>query len=137
MNFVVTQGSVQVRQLNQLSDACVAKGGKPITQQLYPSSAETLLALSNGRGDAFLTAAPQGVYISRVNPKVELVKGDVPNVERAPAGIALEKGNAALRKAIALALASAIEDGSYKAILEEFGVANAAVPLALVMKSAE
>lgn len=137
MNFVVTQGSVQVRQLNQLSDACVAKGGKPITQQLYPSSAETLLALSNGRGDAFLTAAPQGVYISRVNPKVELVKGDVPNVERAPAGIALEKGNAALRKAIALALASAIEDGSYKAILDEFGVANAAVPLALVMKSAE
>jgi len=136
LTFVVTQGSVQVRQLTQLSDACVAKNAKPIIQQLYPSSAETLLAVANGRGDAFLTAAPQGVYISRVNSKVALVKGEVP-VERQPAGIALEKGNAGMRKAIALALVSAIEDGSYKAILEEFGVASSAVPVELVRKSAE
>jgi polar amino acid transport system substrate-binding protein len=137
LTFVVTQGSVQVRQLTQLSDACVARNAKPIVQQLYPSSAESLLAIANGRGDAFLTAAPQGVYISRVNPKVELVKGEVPNVERSPAGIALEKGNAAMRKAIALALVAAIEDGSYKAILEEFGVAGSAVPIEAVRKSAE
>jgi polar amino acid transport system substrate-binding protein len=137
LTFVVTQGSVQVSQLTQLSDACTTKGAKPIIQQLYPSSAETLLAIANGRGDAFLTAGPQGVYISRINTKVALVKGEVPNVQRQPAGIALEKGNAAMRKAIALALASAIEDGSYKAILEEFGVASSAVPIELVRKAAE
>jgi polar amino acid transport system substrate-binding protein len=137
MTFVVTQGSVQVRQLTQLSDACVARNAKPITQQLYPSSAESLLAIANGRGDAFLTAAPQGVYISRINAKIALVKGEVPNVERQPAGIALEKGNAGMRKAIALALASAIEDGSYKAILEEFGVAGSGVPIDVVRKAAE
>lgn len=135
MTFVVTQGSVQVRQLNQLSEACVKKGDKPIVQQLYPSSAESLLAVSNGRGDAFLTAAPQGVYISRVNKKVELIPGDVPNVERQPAGIAMEKGNAAMRKAISLALASAIEDGSYQAILKEFAVENSAVPIEDVRKA--
>ena len=89
------------------------------------------------RGDAFLTAGPQGVYISRVNPKVALVKGEVPNVQRQPAGIALEKGNAALRKAIALALVSAMEDGSYKAILDEFGVASSAVSIDLVRKAVE
>ena len=137
MTFVVTQGSVQVRQLNQLTEACTKKGDKPIVQQLYPSSAESLLAISNGRGDAFLTAAPQGVYISRVNKKVELVPGDVPNVERQPAGIALEKGNAAMRKAIALALASAIEDGSYKAILKEFAVENSAVTIEEVRKAGD
>lgn len=136
LTFVVTQGSVQVSQLQKISDVCVAKNAKPIIQQLYPSSAETLLAVANGRGDAFLTAAPQGVYISRVNAKVTLVKGDVP-VERQPAGIALEKGNAGMRKAIALALASAIEDGSYKAILEEFGVGSSAVSIELVRKAAE
>lgn len=137
LTFVVTQGSVQVSQLNQLSEACVAKNAKPIVQQLYPSSAETLLAIANGRGDAFLTAGPQGVYISRINAKVVLVKGDVPDVKRQPAGIALEKGNAAMRKAIALALVSAMEDGSYKAILEEFGVASSAVPIDLVRKAGE
>ena len=136
LTFVVTQGSVQVRQLNQLSEACVARNAKPIVQQLYPSSAETLLAVANGRGDAFLTASPQGVYISRINAKVALVKGDVA-VERQPAGIALEKGNTAMRKAIALALASAIQDGSYKAILDEFGVANSAVSIELVRKAGE
>jgi polar amino acid transport system substrate-binding protein len=137
MTFVVTQGSVQVRQLNQLTEACTKKGDKPIVQQLYPSSAESLLAISNGRGDAFLTAAPQGVYISRINKKVELVPGDVPNVERQPAGIAFEKGNAAMRKAIALALASAIEDGSYKAILKEFAVENSAVTIEEVRKAGD
>lgn len=137
LTFVVTQGSVQVSQLNQLSEACVGKNAKPIVQQLYPSSAETLLAIANGRGDAFLTAGPQGVYISRINTKVVLVKGDVPDVKRQPAGIALEKGNTAMRKAIALALASAMEDGSYKAILEEFGVASSAVPIELVRKAGE
>jgi polar amino acid transport system substrate-binding protein len=137
MTFVVTQGSYQVRQLQQLSDACVARGAQPITQQLYPSSAETLLAIANGRGDAFLTAAPQGIYISRINPKVELVKGEVPNLERSPAGIALEKGNASMRRAIALALASAIEDGSYKAILDQYGVPGGAVPIETVRKVAE
>ena len=137
MTFVVTQGSVQVRQLNQLTEACTKKGDKPIVQQLYPSSAESLLAIANGRGDAFLTAAPQGVYISRINKKVELVPGDVPNVERQPAGIAFEKGNTAMRKAIALALASAIEDGSYKAILKEFAVENSAVTIEEVRKAGD
>jgi hypothetical protein len=94
---VVTQGSVQVSQLTQLSDACSAKGAKPIIQQLYPSSAETLLAIANGRGDAFLTAGPQGVYISRINTKVALVKGEVPNVQRQPAGIARRRASGAAR----------------------------------------
>ena len=137
LTFVVTQGSIQVRQLGQLSDACVARKAQPIVQQLYPSSAESLLAIANGRGDAFLTAEPQGVYIARVNKKVVLVKGEVPGLEHAPAGIAVEKGNAAMRKAVVLALVSAIEDGSYKAILDEFGVGSAAVTADVVRKAAE
>jgi polar amino acid transport system substrate-binding protein len=137
LTFVVTQGSVQVRQLNQLSEICVANNGKPIAQELYPSSAETLLAVANGRGDAFLTAAPQGAYISRINPRVELMPGDVPNVERSPAGIVVAKGNLAMRKAVALALVSAIEDGSYKKLLDEYGVGSSAVSVETARKSAE
>jgi polar amino acid transport system substrate-binding protein len=137
MTFVVTQGSLQARQLTQMSAACVARNQREIAQTLYPNSADTLLALSNGRGDAFLTAAPQGVYLSRVNPRVELVPGEVPNTERFPAGIVIEKGNTGLRRAIALALVSAIEDGSYMRILEEFGVASSAVTADAVRPSAD
>jgi polar amino acid transport system substrate-binding protein len=136
MTFVVTQGSVQTRQLNQMSAACKARGQAEIVQQLYPSSADTLLALSNGRGDAFLTAAPQGVYISRINPRVTLVPGDVPDTERFPAGIMVEKGNVEMRRAVALALVSAIEDGSYLKVLEEFGVASSAVSAETVIQAA-
>jgi polar amino acid transport system substrate-binding protein len=136
MTFVVTQGSVQGRQLGQMSEACKARGQAEVVQQLYPSSADTLLALSNGRGDAFLTAAPQGVYISRINPRVTLVPGDVPDTERFPAGIMVEKGNTAMRRAVALALVSGIEDGSYLTILEEFGVASSAVSAETVTQSA-
>ena len=65
------------------------------------------------------------------------MKGEVPGLEHAPAGIAVEKGNAAMRKAVVLALVSAIEDGSYKAILDEFGVGSAAVTADVVRKAAE
>ena len=134
--FVVTQGSVQVTQLEEVSKACEARGAQPITQQLYPSSAETLLAVANGRGDAFLTAAPQAHYIASVNDKVEVIPGDV-NVSRAPAGIVVEKGNAAMRKAVGLALISAINDGSYQALLDEYGVGSGAVPVDTIRAAIE
>jgi hypothetical protein len=46
----------------------------------------------------------------------------------------VEKGNAPIRKAIALALLSAIEDGSYKALLDAYGVSSSGVPADLVRK---
>ena len=137
MTFVVTQGSVQVGQLEQLSAACVEKGAEPITQQLYPSSAETLLAVANGRGDAFLTARPQAAYITTVNDAVEFNPEDVPNVTRFPAGIVIEKGNAEMRKAVALALLSAIEDGSYQALLDDYDVGTGAISADTVREYAQ
>jgi polar amino acid transport system substrate-binding protein len=137
MTFDVTQGSFQVGLLNKLSDACVAKKQAPISQQSYPSAGDTLLAISNGRGDAFLTATPQGVYISRINSKVELMKGEVNDVERQKAGIVVQKDNVAMRKAIALALLGLMEDGTYKSILDEFGVAQSGISPDVVRKSIE
>ncbi|HEY4249624.1 MAG TPA: transporter substrate-binding domain-containing protein [Roseomonas sp.] len=137
MTFVVTQGSVQVSQLTRLSDACTARNQPAIPQITFSASADTLLALANGRGDAFLTAAPQGIYIARINPRVALIPGDVPGTERLPAGIVVQKGNQGLRRAIALALVSAIEDGSYRRILEENGVAGSAVTADEVRPSAQ
>lgn len=137
LTFDVTQGSFQVGLLNKLSDACVAAKKPPIAQQSYPSAGDTLLAISNGRGDAFLTATPQGVYITRTNAKVELMKGEVAGVERQRAGIVLQKGNAAMRKAVALALLSLMADGTYKSILDEFGVAQSGISPDIVRKSVE
>jgi polar amino acid transport system substrate-binding protein len=127
MTFVVTQGSAQLRELTRLSAECTARNAAEIALQVFPNSSDTLLALTNGRGDAFLTAMPQAIYIARVNARVQVVPGIVPNTERFPAGIIMEKGNAELRRAIALALISAIEDGSYQKILDEFGVTDSAV----------
>jgi polar amino acid transport system substrate-binding protein len=137
LTFDVTQGSFQIGLLNKLSDACVAAKQSPISQQAYPSAADTLLAISNGRGDAFMTATPQGVYISRINSKVELMKGEVNDVERQRAGIVVQKDNAPMRKAVALALLSLMEDGTYKSILDEFGVVQLGVGPDVVRKSAE
>jgi polar amino acid transport system substrate-binding protein len=137
LTFDVTQGSFQIGLLNKLSDACVAAKKPPIGQQAYPSAGETLLAISNGRGDAFLTATPQGVYITHTNAKVELMKGEVADVERQKAGIVVQKGNVAMRKAIAVALISLMEDGTYKSILDEFGVAQSGVGPDVVRKSIE
>lgn len=126
MEFVSTQGSVQTIQLEELSAKCVAEGKEPITQLLYPTSAETLLALSNGRGEAFLTAGEQAAYIASVNPKVEAHPGEL-DLPRELAGIALNKEAPEVRTAVGLALISAIEDGSYQALLDQYGVSTSGV----------
>ena len=124
--LVLTQGSAQVGAAERLSAACVKAGQQKIAFLLYPNSAETYLALANGRGDGFLTGKASGVYIAKGSDKLEMLSGMLEG-SATLSGIVIAKGNKALHEALRLALESAIQDGSYMAILKEFGVADGAV----------
>ena len=124
--LVLTQGSAQVGIAEGLSADCVKAGDKPIATLFYPSSADTYLALANGRGDGFLIGHASGVYIAKGNDKLGMAPGLLAG-RSSISGIVVAKGDAAMATALRLALESAIADGSYQKLLDKFGVPDGAV----------
>ena len=124
--LVVTQGSAQVGIAERLSAACVTAGRKEISFLSYPNSADTYLALANGRGDGFLNGRASGLNIAKTNPKLEMTGSALTDFSTV-SGIVIAKGNTALAEALRLALEAAVADGSYGKLLNEFGLAEAAL----------
>jgi len=126
--LVLTQGSAQVGIAEKLSAKCVAAGQKPIAFLMYPNSADTYLALANGRGDGFLIGKASGVYIAKGNDKLAMTDATLPDFLTI-SGIVVAKGNTAMLEALRLALESALADGSYRKILNDFGVPDGVLTL--------
>ncbi|MCB8878057.1 transporter substrate-binding domain-containing protein [Acidisoma silvae] len=135
-SLVITQGSAQVDMAKQLSAQCAAAGHAPIALIYFPDSAVTYLALSNGRGDGFLTARAVGVYIVQSSDKLAMASGTLAG-NLSMAGIVVSKGNAALEKALTLAIESAMDDGSYRKIMADFGVPEGAISKAQLRAPAQ
>lgn len=126
--LALTQGSSQVAIAQGLSEKCVKAGQKEISFLYYPNSADTYLAVANGRGDGFLTGKATGLYIAKHNDKLEMTESTLPETATI-AGIVVAKANTGLYDALRLALESAITDGSYRKILDEYGVAEGALTI--------
>jgi polar amino acid transport system substrate-binding protein len=126
--LALTQGSMQVSIAEGLSKKCTDAGKEPIKTLFFPDSADTYLAVANGRGDGFLSDIAVGVYTAKANPKLELAPGIVPTGANV-SGIVVKKGNEPLYRALELALESAVEDGSYASLLKEYGVPAGALTL--------
>jgi polar amino acid transport system substrate-binding protein len=137
VTLAVTQGSAQEQMIDSLSQKCVAAGKKEIAQEMYPDTAATLLAVANGRGDGFLTATPQGAYVEKTDTKLAMVPGEVKDLPRSVTGFAISKGNEAMHKALTLAMESAIKDGSYHKLLEEYGVGDLGISVETLHTPAE
>jgi polar amino acid transport system substrate-binding protein len=125
--LALTQGSSQIAVAEELSAKCAEQSKPKIEMVFYPNSADTYLAVANGRGDGFLTARAVGIYISKGNPKLEVAPGALEG-RSTLSGIVIGK-DSALYEAMQLALESAVEDGSYTAVLDAFGVADGAISL--------
>ena len=124
--LALTQGSAQINVATRLSEDCVGRGEEEITFLFYPNSADTYLAVANGRGDGFLTGQAVGVYIATRNDKLHMTRSTLADTASI-AGIVVDKNNDQLAEAIQIALISAIEDGSYMKILEKYGAEDGAL----------
>lgn len=124
--LAVTQGSMQVAVVDRLAKACTDAGDKPIRQIFFPNSADTYLAVGNGRGEAFVTDRAVGLYVAQHHATLAMLPGTLPQTD-AVYGLVVGKDNAALAAALRIALKALIQDGTYKTILETYGVPEGAV----------
>ncbi|MGV8969194.1 MAG: ABC transporter substrate-binding protein [Microbacteriaceae bacterium] len=107
------------------SDACVTAGKEPINILKFETQDEATSALALGRSDAMSADSPITLYaIAQLTDKIEAA-GD--SFDVAPYGIAVDKSETKLAAALQAALQSLVDDGTYDAILAEWGVTSGGI----------
>lgn len=140
-SVAVQPGSAQVDIVAGFSEECVAAGEAEVTARAYPLYSDELLALSTGQVTAIVGDIPAMSYSLTQEEnaaKFELVlEPGLPNgYESAPVGIAVSKSSG-LTEAVAAAVTTLMEDGSYAKILEKWGVSDIAIDSVSVNAASE
>lgn len=112
---------------------CSDAGKAAVKGVSYPSQADVNTALAADKIDAYLADTPVAEYAVKVNSdKFEKVGEDV---GVAPYGIAIPKEPAQMTAAVQAALQKLMDDGSYKKILDNWGLGDAAISKAEINKA--
>jgi polar amino acid transport system substrate-binding protein len=112
-----------------LSAACVSKGKGKIDVKEFPKDTDALAALLGGQVAAYFADSPVAGYYTVEHPDQFQLSG-VPPLASAIEGISVPKDKTGLRDAVQQALLSMVNDGTYMAILQKFGVESGAVTAA-------
>jgi len=110
--------------ITKTNQQCKTMGKSTITVKTFQRTADALLALKSGQLDARVTGEPTGIYVAK-NSNGALK--DVPNVlQEAPTvtGIGVPKGQDQLLRALQAGMQQLAADGTYKTILEKWGVSD-------------
>jgi polar amino acid transport system substrate-binding protein len=108
-----------------LSAACESKGKAAIDIKEYPKDSDALAALTSGNVDSYFADSPVAGYYTVQNSAQFELSGLTLGV--AKEGISVPKEHTAMRDAVVKALTSMMDDGSYEAILEKYGVEDGAL----------
>ncbi|WP_353828753.1 ABC transporter substrate-binding protein [Agromyces sp. SYSU T0242] len=116
---------------------CEAADLDPIELSEFPSDADAQLAITSGKAVASLLTKPSAGYVAKTTndgATFEVVEdADAPNGYDATLnGIGVLKANEDLAEAIRAALQSLIDDGTYEAILDQYGVTGIGIDEATI-----
>lgn len=122
----VQAGTVQVDDIAARNTACTTAGKPAIQVTELQAQTDVTLALNSSRIVAMLADSPV------VDFAVKQSEGGLEAIgapyDTAPYGIAMAKNQTEFAQAVQGAVQALIDDGTYQAILEKYGVAGGAVP---------
>jgi polar amino acid transport system substrate-binding protein len=116
--------------LPKRQEACKSAGKPEITVDRYQRQDQATAAVVSGKDDAMLADSPVTAYaVEQTNGQLELL-GDI--YDAAPYGYVIKKDQTEFAQAVADAVSALISDGTYKTVLEKWGVEAGAVDAAAV-----
>ena len=118
----VQTGTVQVADITGRSKKC---GSSKITIDQYQKQSDATNAVVTGKDDAMLADSPVCAYAVKQTGGALALTGDI--YDSAPYGYAVAKDKTDFANAISAALQAVIADGSYKTILDKWGVTAGAI----------
>jgi polar amino acid transport system substrate-binding protein len=111
--------------LPKRDEACTKAGNPAITVDRYQRQDQATAAVVSGKDDAMLADSPVLAYaVKQTNGQLELL-GDI--YDAAPYGYVIEKDQTEFAQAVADAVQALITDGTYKTILDKWGVGAGAI----------
>jgi polar amino acid transport system substrate-binding protein len=125
LRIAVQKATVQVDDITARSETCTAAGNPAITIDQYDAQSDATAAVVSGKDDAGLADSPVMAYaVKQTNGQLELL-GDV--YDSAPYGYVVAKDQTEFAQALADAVTSLIDDGSYGEVLATWGVESGAI----------
>ena len=122
-SVAVEKGTQPVMVWEKKSKECEDAGKKKIELTMFDGKGPQVLAVETGRADgAGVSYATAIVSAKHSDGKLEAAPGGPVPGATVDAGIAFKKGNTQLGKAIEAALKVVIADGTYKKIMDEWGL---------------
>jgi len=123
----VQKATVQVPDIEARSKACTDAGKAAINVQQFTLQSDVTTALTSGKVDAMLADSPVIAYAITQTGKLEQV-GEI--YDSAPYGVVVPKADVEFATSIQGAIQAMIDDGSYAAILDKWGLTEGAVTTA-------
>ena len=120
----VERGTTQADDATAQSGKCKSAGKSGVKVAVYPDQNAANLAISSGRQQVGMADSPVAAYIVKQSNGQFKLTGKSYNT--APYGIAIPKGSG-LAKPFLSALKVLMSDGTYKAILTKWGIADGAI----------
>lgn len=120
----VQKATVQVDDIEARNEQCKTAGKPEINIQQYSLQSEATTAVVSGKADAMLADSPVIAYAIKQSGKLEQV-GDI--YDAAPYGVVVPKDQTDFASAIQGAINAMIEDGSYQAVLDQWGLSDGAI----------
>jgi polar amino acid transport system substrate-binding protein len=120
----VERGTTQADDATAQSAKCKSAGKSGVKVSVYPDQNAANLAISSGRQQVGMADSPVAAYIVKQSNGQFKLTGKSYNT--APYGIAIPKGSG-LTKPFLSALKVLMSDGTYKAILTKWGIADGAI----------
>ncbi len=121
----VQTGTVQVDDITARSKKCTDAGKAAITIDQYQAQSDATTAVVSGKDDAMLADSPVVAYaVKQTNGQLATL-GAI--YDSAPYGYVLPKAQTDFGQAIASAVQELITDGTYKSILDKWGVTGGAI----------
>ncbi len=120
----VEKGTTEQEESEAQSKKCTKEGKKAVTVLSFPDQNGANLAISSGRAEIGMADSPVAAY--QVKQSAGAFKPVGAPYGIAPYGLAIPKGNG-MTKPVSEALKVLIENGTYKKILEKWGVQAGAI----------
>jgi polar amino acid transport system substrate-binding protein len=117
----VTLGGIQETYARQDNDKCKAAGKPEVTVLTFPTAQDSTLSVRQGRADAHFDSTAGAAKLTSELPDVFEVAGEVFENETR-IGIAVRKGDEALRAAIEAAVKAVVADGTYVALMRKYNL---------------
>jgi polar amino acid transport system substrate-binding protein len=115
----------ETEDLPKRQEACKSAGKPAITVGSYQDQGQATAAVVSGKEDAMLADSPVLAYaVKQTNGQLELL-GDI--YDAAPYGYVVKQDQTEFAQAAADAVKALISDGTYKTILEKWGVQAGAI----------